>query len=201
MFRISLFLTLVLLAVPSHADKVYRWRDSAGVVHYSDTAPPPDALDAERRHVGDRAPDQAYPYAVRAAMRNFPVTLYVAQGCGRGCDAGGAYLNGRGTPYTEVDALDGDNAQTLVALTGGRREVPVLVVGKSVLRGYDEAAWARALDTAGYPRTPLPKGLEARRAAPKTAAAPEEKLVQAKTDTPVQAAPDVPPSVPAPTDE
>ena len=124
-------------------------------------------------------------------MRNFPVTLYVAPGCGSGCERGGAYLNGRGTPYTEVDALDGDNAQTLVALTGGRREVPVLVVGQAVLRGYDEAAWGRALDAAGYPRTPLPKGLEVRRAAPK-ALPSGAQLVEARTEAPTEAMPEAP---------
>jgi glutaredoxin len=159
-----------------------------GAVHYSDLAPPPDARDAERKRVGDRPPEQAYPYAVRTAMRSFPVTLYVAEGCGGGCTRAGQYLAARGTPYTEVDALDGDNAKALSALTGGRREVPVLVVGKSVLRGYDEAAWTRALDAAGYPSAPLPKGMTARRVAPK--AAVEEKLVEAKADmTPAADAP------------
>jgi len=197
MFRFSLFITLAVLAVPSHADKVYRWRDGTGAVNYSDIAPPPDAQDPQRKHIVDRAPDPAYPYPVRAAMRNFPVTLYVADGCGSGCDRGGAYLSGRGTPYTEVDALDGDNTKKLTALTGGRREVPVLVVGKTVLRGYDEAAWARALDAAGYPRTPLPKGLAARRAAPKAPVAQEkaveEKVVEAATGLqPADAAPEDP---------
>ena len=181
MIRTTVFLTLALLAIPGHADKVYRWRDNAGAVHYSDVAPPPDARDAERKRVGDRAPEQAYPYAVRAAMRSFPVTLYVAEGCGGGCSRAGQHLAARGTPYTEVDALDGDNAKALSALTGGRREVPVLVVGKSVLRGYDEAAWTRALDAAGYPNAPLPKGMTARRPAPK-AVVEEEKLVEAKAD-------------------
>lgn len=187
MFRSSLSLTFVLLAVPGHADEVYRWRDGTGVVHYSDVAPPPDAREAERRRLGDRAPDQIYPYPVRAAMRNFPVTLYVAPGCGSGCERAGAYLVSRGTPYTEVDALDGDNASALAALTGGRREVPVLVVGKSVLRGYDGAAWAGALDAAGYPRTPLPRGLTARHPAPKAAASSGEKVVEAGANPPAAA--------------
>jgi len=181
MIRTTVFLALALLAIPGHADKVYRWRDSSGAVHYSDIAPPPDAQDAERKRVGDRPPEQAYPYAVRAAMRSFPVTLYVAEGCGGGCARAAQHLSARGTPFTEVDALDGDNAKALSALTGGRREVPVLVVGKSVLRGYDEAAWTRALDAAGYPNVQLPKGMTARRVAPK--AAVEEKLVEAKAET------------------
>jgi glutaredoxin len=189
MIRTTVFFTLALLAIPGHADKVYRWRDNSGAVHYSDLAPPPDARDAERKRVGDRPPEQVYPYAVHTAMRSFPVTLYVAEACGGGCTRAAQYLAARGTPYTEVDALDGDNAKALSALTGGRREVPVLVVGKSVLRGYDESAWTQALDAAGYPNAPLPKGMTARRVAPK-AAVVEEKLVEAKTDmTPAADAP------------
>lgn len=175
-----LIIPFVLLAVPSYADQVYRWRDANGTVHYSDTAPPPEVQDAQRKRMGERAPEPAYPYAVQAAMRNFPVTLYVASGCGSGCARAGSYLSARGTPYTELDALTQENGKALSALTGGRREVPVLVVGRTVLRGYDEAAWARALDAAGYPRTPLPKGLETRRA---PSLPPVEKVVEADADT------------------
>lgn len=187
MFRSSLLLTLLLSAIPAHADQVYRWRDASGTVHYSDLAPPADAHDAQRKRVGERAPDRTLPYAVRAAMRDFPVTLYVAAGCGSGCNQAGSYLSGRGTPYTEIDALDGDNAQALSALTGGRREVPVLVVGKTVLRGWDEANWARTLDAAGYPRAPLPKGMVARRVPPKAPVA--DKVVDAGPGLPAEVSP------------
>ena len=34
--------------------------------------------------------------------------------------------------------------------------VPVLMVGESKLKGFDESTWQSTLDTAGYPRTALP---------------------------------------------
>jgi hypothetical protein len=38
----------------------------------------------------------------------------------------------------------------------GGLEVPVLVVGSSTFKGYEEGQWASALDSAGYPKERLP---------------------------------------------
>lgn len=154
-----LFVLIALIAAPAAADQVYRYRDANGVVHYSDTAPPVDARDTERKRMGNRATDPNVPYALQTAKRNFPVTLFVADECGSGCSQATAYLAKRGVPHAEQNASDEAGRKALLAATSGKAEVPVLVVGKSVLRGFEESAWANALDAAGYPRSSvLPAG-------------------------------------------
>lgn len=169
---------IALIAAPALADQVYRYRDANGVVHYSDTAPPVDARDTERKRMGDRPTDPNLPYALQMAKRNFPVTLFVADGCGSGCSQANAYLGKRGVPYAERNASDEAGRKALLAATSGKAEVPVLIVGKSVLRGFEESAWASALDAAGYPSSSVfPAGTNTKQQAkaasdPKAAAQP-----------------------------
>lgn len=159
----SLLFLIALIAASAAADQVYRYRDANGVVHYSDIAPPIDARDTERKHMGDRPTDPNLPYSLQMAKRNFPVTLYVADGCGSGCSQANAYLAKRGVPHAERNASEEEARKALLAATSGKAEVPVLIVGKSVLRGFEESAWANALDAAGYPRSSaLPTGTNAK---------------------------------------
>jgi glutaredoxin len=166
MLRLALIATLSLSAAASVAGQLYRWVDADGRVHYSDQLPPVSARQAERKQLGDKPPAATLPFALKEATRNFPVTLYTAEGCGAGCEQAAAYLNKRGVPYTERDARDPAATKVVMALTGGKLEVPLLTVGNgTVLRGYQENAWSTALDTAGYPASSiLPAGMSARRA-------------------------------------
>jgi hypothetical protein len=148
-----LVLMLMAAAGTLHAGELYRWVDQDGRVHYTDTPPPPQARSAQRKQLGDRPGEGPVPFALQQAMKNFPVTLYVAEGCGEGCKAALAYLSGRGVPFTQKDARQEANATALMALTGGKLEVPVATVGSNVLRGYEESAWKTTLDAAGYPST------------------------------------------------
>jgi hypothetical protein len=148
-------LALMLMAAAGtlHAGELYRWVDQDGRVHYTDTPPPPQARSAQRKQLGDRPGEGPVPFALQQAMKNFPVTLYVAEGCGEGCKSAVAYLSRRGVPFTQKDARQEANANALMALTGGKLEVPVATVGSNLLRGYEESAWKTTLDAAGYPST------------------------------------------------
>jgi glutaredoxin len=160
---------LVAAAGTAHAGELYRWVDQDGQVHYTDQLPPPEARSAQRKRLGDRPGDGPVPFALQQAMKNFPVTLYVAEGCGEGCKAAAAYLNRRGVPFTQKDARQEANASALMALTGGKLEVPVATVGSNVLHGFEEGGWKTTLDAAGYPSTAVGP---ARAAAAKPAPAP-----------------------------
>jgi glutaredoxin len=162
---IPLAAALMLAAGAAHAGQLYKWVDRDGQVHYTDQPPPPEARSAERKRLGDKPGTQGVPFALQEAMRKFPVVMYTASGCGDGCKQASAYLAKRGIPHEELDARDEAAAEKLSALTGGKLEVPVMTVGSTtVLRGYEEGAWALALDAAGYPRSRvLPPGLDAAR--------------------------------------
>jgi hypothetical protein len=153
MKRITLLLCLAIMAAfPAVAAQLYRWVDDKGNVEWRDTPPPPTAKNVESRTIrSGPAPTSATPYSVQQAVKNFPVTLWITD-CGEPCSKGRAHLARRGVPYTEKNA-QADLAGFKTA-SGGGMEVPLLVVGSSLLKGYLESAWDAALDNAGYPRSP-----------------------------------------------
>ena len=135
------------------AAQLYRWVDDKGNVEWRDTPPPANAKKVEQRAVGGSTIQTTQlPYSVQQAMKNFPITLWVSN-CGDGCDKAKAHLARRGIPYTPKDPAA--EFESFKKQTGGS-EVPVIFVGSTRLRGYNEGEWDSALDTAGYPRSPSP---------------------------------------------
>jgi glutaredoxin len=135
---------------------VYKWTDSQGKVHFSDT-PPEQAKGVTQKRLGGGEVDAAQlPYATQLAAKSNPVTLYTAPQCGDPCANARSLLGARGIPYSERNAqanpTDAEEVKRLI----GALQVPVLVIGGSHLKGYEEGAWQAALDGAGYPRTRLP---------------------------------------------
>ncbi len=136
---------------------VYRWVDKDGKVHFSDAPPPADAKDASQRRLGGGGSDDTQlPYATQLAARRNPVTLYTGTDCGDPCVQARELLARRGIPFTERDAQNNAVDQEALKKLIGTLDVPVLVVGESKTKGYEESQWQSSLDTAGYPRTRLP---------------------------------------------
>jgi uncharacterized protein DUF4124 len=165
-----------------HADKLYKWTDSEGNVHYTDHPPPSEAKTQEQKRFGDKPNDVALPYSLQKAMKDFPATLYTTD-CGDGCSKAAALLSQRGVPFSQKNPREAAAGEELKALTGGKLEVPVLKLGSQVLRGFEEGGWNQALDAAGYPRTALvPPKVATKSTAAKPAAKPEpgknEKAVE-----------------------
>lgn len=170
-------LAVLVFAVPAQAAQLYRWVDDKGRVEWRDTPPPAIAKKVEKRTIGGSVIETStLPYSVQQAVRNFPVTLYTSN-CGEGCDKARAHLVKRGIPFTQKSPQDDVDAYK--KLTNGGMEVPLLFVGNSRLRGYEAGAWDTTLDTAGYPRQPVPGYT-----APKPAAAPAPKPPAPTTTAP-----------------
>lgn len=135
--------------------QMYRWVDKDGKVHYTDQPPPAnEAKKVEaKKFGGNLIPGGSLPYATQQAVKNFPVTLYTGD-CGAACTQAKTFLTKRGIPYSE--RLPGKNpadAEQFKQVTKDNL-IPFLQVGGSTqLKGFDEAAWAAALDQAGYPKT------------------------------------------------
>jgi hypothetical protein len=72
-----------------------------------------------------------------------------------------------------VAVADEKSRADLKRVSGGD-EVPVLVVGKQVTKGYLADTWHTALDSAGYPRSGPPIAAKAQKPAPEAAAKAEE---------------------------
>ena len=141
-----------LAVLPVHAEELYRWVDSQGKVHYGDVRPA-DATDVERKKISSEAvQNEDLSYETRRAQQHFPVTLYVTQSCGEYCNQARSMLNKRGIPFSEKTLATQEEFDAFKALSGSD-SVPVLVVGKSFLKGYLEPQWNSELDVAGYPKT------------------------------------------------
>src|SRR5688500_10488206 len=147
-----------LAAVAAHAQStVYRWVDKDGKVQFSDSPPPADAKSATAKRMGGGGEDAGQvPFATQIAARRHPVTMYVSDDCGDYCAQGRALLSKRGIPFSEKNPQRNPaDAEALKAAIGAL-EVPVLMVGTNVVKGYGEESWQAALDQAGYARTRLP---------------------------------------------
>lgn len=145
----------LMAAVAASAQQLYRWTDERGRVNITDTPPPPGARDVRATKPAPAAavPPQQ-PYELTRAMQEFPVTLYTSPGCKQGCDSGRALLNRRGIPFKEVQVWEERSNEELKRVSGGN-EVPTLLVGRSVHRGFETAAWEALLDSARYPKAGL----------------------------------------------
>ena len=142
----------------AHAQtNVYRWVDKDGKVQFSDVPPPADAKDATQRRMGSGGDDETQlPFATQVAARRNPVTLFTGTQCGDPCASGRDLLTRRGIPYTERDAQNNPADQEALKKLIGTLDVPLLLVGESQVKGYEESQWHASLDSAGYPRTRLP---------------------------------------------
>lgn len=152
--KIASILVLFVVATGAHAE-MFRWVDTDGKIHYSDTPPPANAKKVEEKKFGGNTAiaTENLPYSLQLAVKSFPVTLYSGD-CGDPCKQGQAYLAKRGIPYSQ--RLPGNNAEDAKAFkqVSSENMIPVLVVGKVyTLKGFNENEWANALDQAGYPKS------------------------------------------------
>jgi glutaredoxin len=132
--------------------QMYRWIDERGKLHIGDTPPTSGAKNLEMQQlavVPQVGPGE--PYALQLARKNAPVKLYSAPGC-EPCGTARELLNSRGIPFEEVSVVD-DKAFEDLKTTAGGGAVPSLVVGSSVQQGFEDRAYHRMLDSAGYPKT------------------------------------------------
>ena len=150
MNRPALLAMLVLcsLANPAMAD-IYRWVDSSGHVHFSDS-PPPETKNLKQMK-GNYQPGDPDVAKMHEAASKAPVTLYTAN-CGEHCNQAAAFLQNRGIPFStrQVDK-DDEAAKALRQLVGGL-QVPVVSIGTTVQKGFDKTLWGNLLDLAGYPK-------------------------------------------------
>ncbi len=179
-----------LCAASAHAQQLYRRTDEKGAVHITDTPPPPSAKGVQKSRASTSAPAATqYPYELAQAMKDFPVALYTSPNCKEPCARARDALNRRGVPFREIQVFDKDTTEELTRLAGNT-QVPVLLVGQSVQKGFQQDAFDSLLDAGRYPRAGI---LPARnQGAPK----PPEEFAQREAPKP---APEKPAEEPRPT--
>lgn len=153
-------LCAVLLAAVSSlatADTLYRWTDKDGGIHYTDLPPQFEVKRLEVREMGSgNYVETSVPsYAMRKALKDFPVTLYVAPDCTDACKNAREFIAKRGIAFSEVSVNSEDAVTRYKGVFAGSTDVflPAVTVGSQKMKGYEQAAWTRMLDEAGYPKT------------------------------------------------
>jgi glutaredoxin len=150
--RFAAFALLALSSVAVQA-QLYRWTDSTGRTHVTDTPPPSDAKGVQKRASSAPAEESSNePYALRQAMKDYPVTLYTLASCD-GCTQARKLLNARGIPFAEKTVESEEQLKKATGATG----VPALLVGSDIVTGFEAGAYNRSLDAAGYPRAGILK--------------------------------------------
>jgi glutaredoxin len=149
---ILLLACLAIIPTASLAGDLFRWVDKSGKVHYGDIPPAGDP-DVERLKLSSEpSQNEDLPYETLRAQQNFPVTLYVGNGCGEPCDMARSMLTKRGIPFSEKLLKYKEDVEAFKKLSGFDA-VPALAVGKTFLRGFQAEQWHGELDIAGYPKT------------------------------------------------
>ncbi len=150
--RIFMFFAMFCVLAANAQAELYRSVDSHGKVHYSDS-PLPGTDDVEQLKLGAQpTPDDSLPYETQRAQKNFPVTLYIAPGCGAPCSDARSFLNKRGIPYTEHDLDTTEKVEAYRKDTGGL-QIPSITIGNTRLTGFIDSTWNKELDFAGYPKS------------------------------------------------
>jgi len=183
----------ILLALPSLAlGQQYRWTDAQGVVRYTDTPPPASAKNVQKLTAAAPRPAAApqTSFEMQRLQKDYPVTLYTSPNCKEGCEAARDSLNKRGVPFKESQVWNPETNEELKKVAGAA-EVPTLVVGRSVHRGFEQGAYDSLLDTAGYPKAGiLPPGKQGLPPPPEGyATSAEETAKPVQPATPAAAAP------------
>lgn len=179
------WLTCMTLLLPlstsfvAQAQTTYRWVGKDGQVHYSDQPPAPaDAKDLQQKKLkaGNVIETSGPSYDTKKATKDFPLTLYTSNNCKENCQMARDLLNQRGAPFKEKVIQTTEDATEFKTATGvADLAVPVLQAGKQSEKGFEENAWHRLLDMAGYPKSgSLPNKLTGKppTPAPATPAAP-----------------------------
>ena len=174
----AIALCLALAPGAASAQQLYRWTDASGRVHVTDTPPPPTAREVQKKAFkGSVVETDQLPFELSKAMKDAPVTLYTSPSCKDPCGQARAALNRRGVPFKEIVVWNPETNAELRRVSGAA-EVPTLTVGSTVQKGFEQGAFDRALDIAGYPKTG--------RMPPRNQAAPSAPTGTDQTSAPVE---------------
>jgi len=121
--------------------EVYQWTDEHGKTHFSDQVPQGIAAESFK--------GAAAVSFMGGGAQTGKVRIFVTQRCPY-CKKAKAYLRQRGTPFDEIDVEATRSAADEFKRIGGQG-VPVILVGKQRMDGYDEQGLASLLDAAGLP--------------------------------------------------
>jgi glutaredoxin len=181
--RLAAAIFVTLAAGSVLAQQLYRWTDEKGRVHITDTPPPANAKNVQKKKPATSAAEPAQqPFELAQALKEFPVTLYTSPGCQELCARARAALNKRGVPFKEVQVWDEASNEELKRISGAN-DVPTLVVGRSVHKGFEQEPYDALLDSARYPKAgTLRARAQAAPPVPEDYVPPEQREARARAE-------------------
>ncbi|PAT35721.1 glutaredoxin family protein [Vandammella animalimorsus] len=162
------------VSLPASAQEVYRSKSASGSTLYTDKPPAAGApsLSGKGSAQAAEASNPAASSGLQAAMRRYPVSLYVMPNC-PACNNGRKWLQERGIPFQEYSIKTPEDQQTAARL--GIESLPQLHIGRQTLDGFSASQWAQYLDAAGYPaQSELPADYSAPAPRPLSSAAAQQ---------------------------
>ncbi len=121
--------------------------DDTGQVSYRDKCPPGSTKAGDKVLLGVSAKKARSASEIAA---DNPVVVYSVPNCDP-CDLVRNVLTTRGVPFNEKNVQDDAVVQTELKGRTGDLNVPAVLIGATVLTGYNRAALDSALSQAGYP--------------------------------------------------
>lgn len=144
-------LGLLLLALPSQAQPVYRIVGPDGKVTFSDKPPVTGTATTAKPSAAAGNGGGALPFELRQVAGKFPVTLFTNPKCAP-CDTARSFLTTRGVPFAEKTVISNEDIGSFQRLFGDST-LPAATLGAQQLKGFSESEWASFLDAANYPKT------------------------------------------------
>lgn len=138
-------LVLVVFLPAAPAVKIFQCEDAQGNRTFEAHCPPGTTAVTSKQYrtPGDRTEEQTAPEDLA------PITLYVVSDCDA-CDAIKDFLAARNITAGEKDVNADIETQNALREKIGDLKVPTLVVGDSVVTGFNRSALKQALAAAGY---------------------------------------------------
>jgi len=144
-------LLLLCFSLPASAGQIYKWVDQNGRVHVGDR--PPSSVDAKALKLrintykgGMPSKSAAQEHGVSKSQEK--VVIYTTRRCGY-CRKAKAWLRQNNISYSERDIETSSRARKEFEKMGARG-VPVVLVGKQRINGYNESRMRAALKKGGY---------------------------------------------------
>ena len=122
--------------------------DAGGNTSFRDKCPPGTTKAGHKVLLGV-SPTKAK--STREITTDNPVVLYSVTNCDA-CDLVRNALSTRSTPFNEKNVQDDAASQNELKSKTGNLTVPSVLIGATVLTGYNRSALDSALSQAGYPR-------------------------------------------------
>ncbi len=123
----SIFFAIIIIAIPSNAAELIKWKDENGKTHYGTEAPASVKTTNLKNQIS----------IVESSAKQARVILYSTSWCGY-CKKARSFMNRENISFVEYDIEKSASAKRAYEQAGGNG-VPLLIRGKRSIQGFSES--------------------------------------------------------------